>query len=234
MKSQKTAFDTTNLSLSQQIYERLRLSLMAGRYPPGSRLNISRLAQEFGVSATPVREAVVQLVREQALELRRGHQARVPVPEIAHYIQVRETRVPLERLAAELATTHITDEGIDELEALHRSYVTCEEREDWLGALAANQSFHFRIYEASANPVLKSVLENFWLIAGPFITNQYPALRNAHTDPHPHNSLIEALRRRSAPEAGDALVRDLRDGSYHVVAWLKANKLRADGTVAKE
>lgn len=234
MTQPENVFNPVQTSLSQQVYDRLRLSLMAGRYAPGSRLNISRLAAEFGTSATPVREAVMQLVREKALELRTGHQPRVPVPEIAHYLQVRETRVPLERLAAELAAARISEADIDALDAHHMHYVQCEDCGDWVGALSANQSFHFLVYHAAGNPILKGVLENFWLIAGPFITNQYPAIRNARTNPHPHQLLTSALRRRAAAEAGDALVKDLVDGSHRVLAWLNANGRRADGTASED
>ena len=82
--------------------------LMTGQYEPGSRLNIRRLAATYNTSPTPVREAIVQLVREGALELRLGHQPRVPVLTIPQYINIRETRAPLERLAAELGAVHIT------------------------------------------------------------------------------------------------------------------------------
>lgn len=211
-------------SLSQQVYQHLRLGIMAGRFPPGTRLSISGLAEQFGTSPTPVREAVFQLVRERALELRPGHQPRVPILEIERYIETREVRAPLERLAAELAAARISQAELEELAALHRHYAECEDRQDWTGALAANQSFHFCVYGASGNPVLKSVLENFWLITGPFVTNQYPAILNSRINPHPHSMLIEALRRGDSSEAGDALVNDLRDGSHKVLEWLRQNE----------
>ncbi len=210
-------------SLSEQVYRRLRLELMSGIFQPGERLNISKLAERFGTSVTPVREAIFQLIREQALELRLGHQPRVPVLELRQYVNLRETRAPLERLATELATPRLTDAGLDELAQLHRRFVDCEEADDWSGALAANQAFHFLVFRASDNPVLVRVIENLWLIAGPFSTNQYPAVRNARTDPHPHNLLMDALRRRAPAEAGDAMVKDLRDGSFRVLQEMQSH-----------
>ena len=65
-------------SLSSKIYVKLRHALMTGRYEPGERLNIRQLALTFQTSPTPVREAVMQLCREGALELRPGHLLRVP------------------------------------------------------------------------------------------------------------------------------------------------------------
>lgn len=211
-------------SLSEQVYRNLRLSLMSGEFLPGTRLNISRLAEGFGVSATPVREAVFQLVREQALELRPGHQPRVPVLEIGRYINLRETRAPLERLATELAVAHMTDADLATLHALHDRFVERERAEDWRGALGANRAFHFHVYAAARNPVLIGVIENLWLIAGPFTANQYPGLRNAQISPHPHEILMEAIARRSATEAGDAMVNDLRDGSFRLLRQMEAER----------
>jgi DNA-binding GntR family transcriptional regulator len=209
-------------SLSEQVYRSLRLSLMSGAYLPGSKLNIRKLAESFAVSVTPVREAVFQLVREQALELKSGHQPRVPVLEIARYINLRETRVPLERLATELAVAHFTAADLDSLQALHARFVAREAAEDWRGALSANQAFHFHVYAASRNPVLVGVIETLWLLAGPFTANQYPGLRNAQISPHPHEILIDAIARKSAAEAGDAMVNDLRAGSYRLLQQMNA------------
>lgn len=57
-------------NLSEQVYETIRASLMDGRYEPGERLTIASLAEQLGVSITPVREAIFRLVTERALEMR--------------------------------------------------------------------------------------------------------------------------------------------------------------------
>ena len=208
-------------SLSERIYARLRIALMTGQYEPGSRLNIRRLAASYSTSPTPVREAIVQLVREGALELRLGHQPRVPVLTIPQYINIRETRAPLERLAAELGSVHITDAQIELLNEVHERFVQSEKDERWKEALAANQEFHFIIYRASGNDVLVRVIENLWLLAGPFVNNQYPIVRNNAHAVHPHLLIIDALGRRSPGESGDLVVRDLREGSYNILENLK-------------
>jgi DNA-binding GntR family transcriptional regulator len=211
-------------SLSVRIYARLRVALMTGQYEPGSRLNIRRLAASYSTSPTPVREAIVQLVREGALELRLGHQPRVPVLTIPQYINIRETRAPLERLAAELGSVRITDAEIELLKELHERFIQAEKEERWKEALAANQEFHFTIYRASENDVLVRFIENLWLLAGPFVNNQYPIVRNNAHGVHPHLLIIDALTRRSPGEAGDLIVRDLREGSYNILEKLKNEK----------
>lgn len=208
-------------SLSERIYSRLRLALMTGVYESGAKLNIRGLAAHYETSPTPVREAVMQLVREGALELRLGHQPRVPVLSIPQYIKIRETRAPLERLAAELAAVNATELLVESLRASHQRFVQAEQDAKWKEALAANQEFHFAIYQASGNEILVGVIENLWLLAGPFINNQYPFIRRASLEVHPHLMIIDALSRKSPSEAGELVVRDLREGSYLILENLR-------------
>lgn len=221
-------------SLSEKIYSRLRLALMTGVYESGDRLNIRGLAASYETSPTPVREAIMQLVREGALELRLGHQPRVPVLTIPHYIKIREARVPLERLAAELAAVNITDAVLDDLRAAHQRFVQSEQEAKWKEALAANQAFHFTIYRTSDNEVLVRIIENLWLLAGPFVNNQYPQVRRAHSEVHPHLLIIDALSRKSPSEAGELAVRDLREGSYLILENLKKADAEATPTRRKK
>lgn len=221
--------DISRDSLSDQIYTRLRMALMSGQYEPGARVNIRGLAAAYKMSPTPVREAIFQLVREGALELRLGHQPRVPVLTVAKYINIRETRAPLERLAAELAAVRITDAEIEDLKRFHDRFITAEHDGLWKDALAANQAFHFTIYRASDNDVLVRVLENLWLLCGPFINYQYPIKNRPDRAINPHLLIIDALERRAPAEAGEHVVRDMREGSYII---LENMRLAADETAS--
>lgn len=212
--------DASRDSLSVRIYARLRLELMRGLHAPGARLNISKLAEALDTSVTPVREAVFQLIREGALELRTGHQPRVPVLGISTYVDIRETRIPLERLAGELATVSITDDEIEQLQAFHQQYFDGSVNGNWSAAITANQAFHFTIYRASRNDVLVQVIENLWLLIGPFVASQFPYYMRVPSEMHPHLMLIDALSRRSPSEVGELLVRDLREGSYRIISRL--------------
>ncbi|RWB75891.1 MAG: GntR family transcriptional regulator [Mesorhizobium sp.] len=213
--------DLNRDSLSGQIYARLRVALMTGQYEPGSKLNIRKMAANYNMSPTPVREAVFQLVREGALELRLGHQPRIPVLSIPQYINIRETRAPLERLAAELGAVRISEADIQKLKLHHRRHIESEKTLRYKDALAANQEFHFTIYRASGNDVLVRVIENLWLLAGPFVNNQYPSESASMARVHPHDLIIDALVRRSPAEAGELVVRDLREGSYAILEKLQ-------------
>lgn len=209
-------------SLSEQIYGALRQALVAGVYEPGARLNIRKLALAHETSTTPVREAIMQLVREGALELQLGHQPRVPVLSVEQYIKIREVRAPLERLATELAAVHADPALIDLLTTLDQRFTAAEKDGRWKEAMDANQQFHFSIYRASGNDVLVRTIENLWLLTGPVINNQYPEVQHGHRDTDLHLLIIDALRRRVPNEAGDLVVQDMRQGSALIVQLLQS------------
>lgn len=216
-------------SFAERIYSQLRLALMSGLYEPGSRLNIRNLAAAYQTSQTPVREAIIQLVADGALELKLGHQPRVPVLTIPGYLEIRQARVPLERLAAELSAANMTRRVISDLEQYQRDFVRSEEQQDWKKALSANQTFHFSIYRRSNNSVLVKVIENLWLLAGPFVSNQYPLAKRLTFDVHPHDRIIEALKLGDAKAAGEAVVSDLLEGSQRILDKIKSETRRATG-----
>lgn len=216
------ASTVTKLSFTERIYGQLRLALMSGLYEPGSKLNISNLAAAYQTSQTPVREAVIQLVADGALELRHGHQPRVPILSIPRYLEIRQTRLPLERLAAELGAADMTGRDIAELKQHQNEFLRAEEEQDWKKALSANQSFHFAIYRKSNNGVLVKAIENLWLLAGPFVGNQYPLIKGLTFDVHPHDRIIDALKRHDAASAGELIVSDLLEGSQRILDKIKA------------
>lgn len=208
-------------SLSDKIYDRLRFGLMTGVYEPGERLNIRQLAKAFETSPTPVREAMIQLAREGALELRPGHLLRVPNMTLERYLEVRDVRIPLERLAAEKAAQTISESELLEIQYQARRCVDAETGELWKEALAANQEFHFAIYKASRSPVLVRVLENLWLLTGPFINHLYPS-GSSYRSYQPHDRIIQALKRRDPVEAGEAITHDILQGSAAMVERIRA------------
>ena len=92
-------------SLTSIVYNNLRHALMEGRFWPGHRFKIRELAASMQVSETPIREALMQLVRARALELLAGRSIIVAHMTLTQYLELRNIRLFLEGLAAENATT---------------------------------------------------------------------------------------------------------------------------------
>lgn len=221
--SPETGSGLSRDSLSAMIYNDLKSSLMSSAFEPGERLNIRRLAATFDTSPTPVREAVMQLVREGGLELRPGHELRVPILTVERYKKIREVRAPLERMATEMATPLITKETLSALGQINERFLNAENAGRWKEALSLNTKFHFTIYAASGNEILVAAIENLWLLVGPFLINQYPSDNHPHDRNHPHLHLLDALHRQDAHEAGEIVLQGLQKGSSLIIEKLQRN-----------
>jgi DNA-binding GntR family transcriptional regulator len=137
----------------------------------------------------------------------------VPVLTVERYLQIREVRAPLERLATEMATPLVSEQALGELARTNSDFLAAEESKRWKEALSLNTMFHFTVYAASGNEVLLNTIENLWLLTGPFLINQYPSAIHPHNSKHPHALLLDAMRRRSPKEAGDIIIAGLEKGA---------------------
>lgn len=145
--------------LREVVFESLREAIIMGRLRPGERLMELALAEELGVSRTPVREAIRKLELEGFV---------VMVPRKGAYVagitdkditDVFEVRAALEALAAGLAAERITE---DEIEALQRAVVQpFDDRSPDINAVVAwDTEFHNMIYRASRNERLSQIVTN--------------------------------------------------------------------------
>ena len=130
-------------SLSTQVYDRLRTDLMSGDLKPDQRLKIRELAAKMGTSETPVREAIAQLSRDGAIEVKPRYFVRVRRLDLAEYLEIRDIRLNLEPLAAERALPHITSADIADLTDAHRRLIEAEKSQEWQAAVQCNFEFHF-------------------------------------------------------------------------------------------
>ena len=181
------------------VHEFLRARILTGELPPGARLAAPALAKELGVSRSPVRDAVLQLVREGLAieELNRG--AVVYLPSHAALVSLYHAREALEGMAARLAATAIGDDVLDELSAIVDEHESID-ADDFHRHIELDSRFHRMIRDATASPVLVKMLEE---IQGQVIV----AMRSTNLSGGPHRATIEhraivdALRRRDPDEA---------------------------------
>lgn len=219
-------------SLSDQIFHQLRDQLMSGQLLPHQRLRIRDLAQNLGTSETPVREAVFQLVRDGALELKARHYIRVRGLSLPEYVENRDIRLLLEPMAGERAMAHISAAEIEGLAEIHRQLVEAEQTGAWRAAITANYEFHFGLYRHSQLPHLIEVLERLWLRLGPMLNHLYPHGHPRYADRHQHENILDALRRQDRTDLAASIRDDMLEGGRAFVSRLealtKAGTLTAD------
>ena len=147
-------------SLAMQVHDALLEQIATGRLEPGERLVIERLADELGVSPTPVREAVARLVQEGlTTEAPNGRLQVVALTE--EY--VRDTflvRSALEGLGAELAAPRISESDLAALQALMADITAALAEGDYEVYVRTDAGLHRLIVEAANNMVLSNELQS--------------------------------------------------------------------------
>ncbi|WP_295857312.1 GntR family transcriptional regulator [uncultured Xylophilus sp.] len=149
----KTASTTVHTSL----LERLREVFVAGEFVEGDKVPEAALCERFGVSRTPLREALKVLAAEGHVELLPNRGARVRALSIAEAEGLFSVAGALEALAGEQACERISPEEIDALQTMHDEMRACRNRHDMAAYYALNMRIHSSIVDATRNPVLIGV-----------------------------------------------------------------------------
>ena len=206
-------------SLNAQVYDILSRALLEGRLRPRQRLKIRDLAATLDVSETPVREAVMQLVRERALVLQTSRSLTVPRLSAVQYLELRRIRLELEGLAAKEAATRVTRRDLTRLEGLHAQLLRAE-RDDTIAAVRLNWTFHAELYRAAEMPELFHLIQGLWLRTGPLLTFQYPHAPPTYPGRHRHLDILDALGRGDGAAVRQAVCDDTIEGGAGLLRLL--------------
>jgi DNA-binding GntR family transcriptional regulator len=157
-------------SINDEVYTRLRLQITNAKIVPGERISIRQIAEAFGVSTMPVREALRKLQAE-------GFVLFEPRSVIVRQLSVRELnevffiRQRLEILAYELALPNVKEKDLSNLKKLLVSMDDeVDNNERWQ---QLNREFHFQIYKLSTSSMLIKLIKNVWDMVEPY-TNACP------------------------------------------------------------
>jgi DNA-binding GntR family transcriptional regulator len=209
-------------SVSQQAYKALRNSLMRSRLKPGQKLIARQVADELGISVTPVRESLLRLVSEHALDMDDRGTVVVPMLALERCVEIRDLRMVLEGEGAARAALTATEHEIDELMKIHQRYVETESSSNFATALAENENFHFGLCQLANSPVLFRMVENLWMQFGPILSYLYDGKeRPFHGQKHGHILVLEGLRNRDPALARQAISQDILVGGKALLEKLR-------------
>lgn len=213
------------VSISGEAHKELRRSLTAGRFLPGTRLNIRGLAEAMNISPTPVREALLQLAAEGALTQVAGRSFMVPHFTAEDYLELRDLRLFLEGEGAAKTAERIGQHALDELVHAHEQLMERKAARDFREALAWNREFHLRVCAEANLPRLLRIVEGLWLQMGPLLNMLYARREMPRPagseDRHGHILMIEAFRKRDAEAARLAMQADISGSSEEILANLR-------------
>ena len=167
-----------------------------GDLEPGSRLQEEELSQRFGVSRTPLREALKLLTAEGLITIEPNRGATVTELSVKELAETFPVMGVLEALAGELAASHADDDDIKVLRGLHDDIVAGYRKKDLRSYFASNQAFHERLVEAAHNDTLAT---HYHQLAGRvrrarYRANLSPARWAQSVDEH--EQIITALENR--------------------------------------
>jgi DNA-binding GntR family transcriptional regulator len=213
-------------NLGQRAHWELREALIEGRFRPGERVRLRDLAEEMGISVTPVREAVLQLVQEGALFMKSPRDIRVRELSVEEFLEIMEIREFLEGQAIERFAERATEQQLSELERLEERHMAAIGRGDYRTAITLDRRFMFTVFENADLPMYLEILDRLWLLARPTASLIYNDEGAAQVDLG-NGQLLHRL------EAGDvkgavAVRRDDLDSSAKVIVNILESADRAD------
>jgi DNA-binding GntR family transcriptional regulator len=147
-------------NLRQQVGDALRAAVVTGQMQPGKIYSAPALAMQFGVSATPVREAMLDLVKQGLVEVVRNRGFQVTSVSETELDQIAEIRLLLEPPAAAIAAHLATAGDIDRLRALAGAIVDAAATDDLISYIDADREFHTQLLTLAGNLRLVDIVRD--------------------------------------------------------------------------
>ncbi len=209
----------SRVTLQESIYQRMSQALMTGLFDPGQTLTISALADLFGTSHMPVREALRRLAAENAVEVASTGSAFVPGVSLERLNELSSARIIVEGAASGAAAIAVRRDGdnfLRKLELNVANHLAAAQTSDIPAMLAHNQEFHFAIYKASGSKVLMQLITTLWLQYGPYLSlltkhigSKIPGNEAERYVEH-HYAIISALKKGDADTVSRYTTEDIQ------------------------
>lgn len=195
------------LRRAEHIAETLEQLVFKGEYKDGQRLDEIKLAEQFSVSRTPIREALQRLVLSGMAEQipRRGVFVRQPGP--VELMEMFETMAELEAACGRFAATRITEEGLERLAGANSKCQSAVEARDIGAYYRENEIFHQEIYQGATNTFLEKKALQLQNRLKPYRRVQLRFRGRMAQSLKEHEAVIEAITNGEADEAAEILRR---------------------------
>jgi DNA-binding GntR family transcriptional regulator len=197
--------------LHTNVHGELSRRFITGKFTPGSALSTRGLAEELGVSQTPVREALSRLAADGAVQIRSKRRIVIPSMTAQRFGDLLRCRELLEPEAAIRALPFIDSKRLKRLEQIDESIGNALEGGDVNAYMQGNFDFHFSIYGAQPRSTLNRLIETLWLQFGPYMRVVYGRVGTVNLVDQ-HQLAIRAIAAGDPKKLGRAILADIRDG----------------------
>jgi DNA-binding GntR family transcriptional regulator len=204
----------TTQSVADLAYERIRSFILSGEVSPATKLGQVELAERFGISRTPVREALRRLAGEGLVEPLSNRGFRVADLGLDAVLRRLEVRAMLEPGIATLAAERRDERAI---KRLYGSIAREERARSGIAVHDASRDFHISVALASGNDELVRVLESLWLVeVGRRLLSRRSAVSDwQHEDVQEHREIADAVAEGRAEDAGWLMAEHIRGAMHH-------------------
>src|SRR5262249_51530306 len=206
-------------TLPSEIYRRMKAMILDGGLKPGELVTIQSLADAFGVSAMPVREALQRLTGERALTVVSGRSVGITPLDAERLRDLTRVRMEIESIAAEWAAPRVSRADCAKLEALVKGMARAAREGDTAAYVRANHDFHFTVYGAAGSQALLSVIEGLWVQVSPYFHLLHRSGNYAHANEQ-HRLVLMALRRGDARSCGEHIRQDIEAATQALLQLL--------------
>ncbi|QDG94673.1 GntR family transcriptional regulator (plasmid) [Rhizobium sp. NIBRBAC000502774] len=198
---------TSRTSTADLIYERLEAMIADERFRDGERLDEVSLAKEFGVSRTPLRQALQLLTNSGLAVFHPNRGTFVRTPDFVRLVEMFEVMAELEAWCAKLAAQRIT---AAQIMLLRNAALRCERAisiKDFRQYYKVNETFHGIIYDAAGNGFLAEETRSMQRRLRPFRQAQLAAADRLKSSMKEHREILNALEAHD-PAQAEAIMRD--------------------------
>jgi DNA-binding GntR family transcriptional regulator len=210
--------------LGNIVYESLKESILNGSLKPGEKLMESRIAEDLGVSRTPVREAIRKLEKEKYVKMIPRKGAYVEDLTMEDILEVLEIRIVLEGLASKLAARNISDEMKDRIRENMKNFDSASSELDRKELISLDEKFHHIIYQSSGNHKLNEIVRELQDQFQRFRLSYFSELSSYMKLANSHNKLYQAII-DGDEEAAEAYakehIEEIRD---NIISWKSNNE----------
>lgn len=206
--------ENNDYSLTEKVYEALKSGILSLTLKPREYLVIGDVAQEYGISRTPVREAIIMLEREGWVENDGRRGARVTAPSAQTILELIEVQGVLEGYVVRKASESLSDVDIQQLEAILDEADQAVQAGDPMRSRQLGDKFHELLAEKAGNQRLQATIEQIAEHVKrirPLIWRQGEA--PVEQSAQHHRQILEAIKERNAAKAEDLM--------YHHTVWFE-------------
>lgn len=193
------------MKISDQLCEKIEDQIATGELPPGCALDEATLAEQHGVSRTPVREALIQLAAEGLIEIRPRRGAVVTSIGPGRLLEMFEVMAELEAMCARLAARRMSEGERTDLLAAHQACEAARSDQDPDAYFYCNERFHAAIYAGSHNVFLSEQAQQLQRRLRPYRRLQLRVRNRISTSFAEHETIVRAIITGDAAAAATAL-----------------------------